>query len=655
MANYQYDEGGSMAAYFMLTFLSLVLIPFTFMQFTSSSSRKHEASGCGCSLCLKQQQRIKKRNKRSLLNPKLGAKTLFLLGGWCLFVFLSYKVTTIRSDTKVYDPFEILGINSGLSEKEIRSHYRKLSLKFHPDKVKLEADQTMEMMEAHFIELTKAYKSLTDETIRRNYELYGHPDGRQEVSMGIAIPKWVVEGQHKFLVLIGYCLVLGALLPLIVGRWWFGNKIRTKDGVHVKSAEIFFKNIKEDTNIKELLDCLGRAYEIEFPKVNAALGDLEEKVRSRLDEKYKGSSAQTLLYAYLLRIPIDDPSLLKAQDEVIFRSPALLSSLLNIAMAHNWLTPTLNAMRLHAHLVQAVSPTLPSSEATIFSQLPNVSENDVKSVLEEIGKPDVKTFIEHLQKISDERAKEAAKAAESWGKLELVEATFKVIGERIVTPMSIVQLLIKVRVSPSTGVKHEQNDEKDVDSIKRSIKSNEEKDQSFLVSKRDTEELTNGLEVLKSSHTPYWPMTRKPSWWVLVTDAKLNRTVMPPMRISDVPISDPSKDRNFRSYKLQFQAPQQVGLFTWKLQIVSDTFLGDEIMQDMILKIDDISLLSAEEQGRDDDISDPEEDSLAGQMALMKGGNVKRSPVHDESDDESETDEGESVSDSSSSSSSDSD
>ena len=56
---------------------------------------------------------------------------------------------------------------------------------------------------------------------------------------------------------------------------------------------------------------------------------------------------------------------------------------------------------------------------------------------------------------------------------------------------------------------------------------------------------------------------------------------MPPMRISDVPISDPSKDRNFRSYKLQFQAPQQVGLYTWKLQIVSDTFLGDEIVRDM--------------------------------------------------------------------------
>ena len=300
----------------------------------------------------------------------------------------------------------------------------------------------MEMMESHFIELTKAYKSLTDETIRKNFELYGHPDGRQQISMGIAIPKWVVEGQHRFLVLVGYCLVLGALLPLIVGKWWFGNKIKTKDGVHVKSAEIFFKNVKEDSTISDLLSYLGRAYEVEFPKITTPLGDLEGKVRSRLDEKYKGSAAQTLLYAYLLRIPIENPSLLKgqyfllllrydielfllAQEDVIFRSPALLASLLNIAMAHNWLTPTLNAMRLHAHLVQAVSPSLASSEATIFSQLPNVNEDDVKTVLKEVGTPDVKSFIEHLKKISNERAKEAAKAAESWGKLELVESSFK--------------------------------------------------------------------------------------------------------------------------------------------------------------------------------------------------------------------------------------
>lgn len=37
MAQYHYDEGGNMAAYFLITFLSLVLIPMTLSLFNSSS------------------------------------------------------------------------------------------------------------------------------------------------------------------------------------------------------------------------------------------------------------------------------------------------------------------------------------------------------------------------------------------------------------------------------------------------------------------------------------------------------------------------------------------------------------------------------------------------------------------------------------------
>ena len=213
----------------------------------------------------------------------------------------------------MYDPYEILGIRTGTSEKDIKSHYKKLSRKFHPDKVKLAANQTMEMVEAYFVELTKAYKSLTDETVRKNLEMYGHPDGRQEVSMGIAIPKWVVEGQHRFIVLVGYCFVLGGLLPMIVGKWWFGNRIKTKDGVNAKSASLFFKNIKEESNLVDLLGCLGRAFEIECPKVLSSLGIVEEEVRTRLGGSYKGSPAQTLLYAHLLRIELPNDSMRKGK------------------------------------------------------------------------------------------------------------------------------------------------------------------------------------------------------------------------------------------------------------------------------------------------------------------------------------------------------
>lgn len=38
MANYNYDEAGNMAAYFLLTFLLIVLVPFSWPSSSSSAS-----------------------------------------------------------------------------------------------------------------------------------------------------------------------------------------------------------------------------------------------------------------------------------------------------------------------------------------------------------------------------------------------------------------------------------------------------------------------------------------------------------------------------------------------------------------------------------------------------------------------------------------
>ena len=69
----------------------------------------------------------------------------------------------------------------------------------------------------------------------------------------------------------------------------------------------------------------------------------------------------------------------------------------------------------------------------------------------------------------------------------------------------------------------------------------------------------------------------------------MNRLVMPPMRITDLPLSDPSKERNYRTYKLQFQAPPNAAIFQWKIHVVSDTFLGEEVSQDIV--VCDLSML----------------------------------------------------------------
>lgn len=87
MAHYQYDEGGGMAAYFMLSFLTLILVPLSYSLVPSKSAlsmssqetlifnsdpEHADIGGCPCSLCVEQRDRIEKKEKRSLLRPKLG-------------------------------------------------------------------------------------------------------------------------------------------------------------------------------------------------------------------------------------------------------------------------------------------------------------------------------------------------------------------------------------------------------------------------------------------------------------------------------------------------------------------------------------------------------------------------------------------------------
>ena len=63
--------------------------------------------------------------------------------------------------------------------------------------------------------MQKAYKALTDETARANLKRYGHPDGPQGYSVGVALPKWLLnknDGQAQVLILLGI-LLIGIMIP----------------------------------------------------------------------------------------------------------------------------------------------------------------------------------------------------------------------------------------------------------------------------------------------------------------------------------------------------------------------------------------------------------------------------------------------------------
>lgn len=71
------------------------------------------------------------------------------------------------------DYYEVLGVDHGADNKEIKAKYRKLALKYHPDR-----NQGDKQAEEKFKEAAEAYEVLRDPEKRSIYDQYGH-DGLQ--------------------------------------------------------------------------------------------------------------------------------------------------------------------------------------------------------------------------------------------------------------------------------------------------------------------------------------------------------------------------------------------------------------------------------------------------------------------------------------------
>jgi translocation protein SEC63 len=190
------------------------------------------------------------------------------------------------------------------------------------------------------------------------------------------------------------------------------------------------------------------------------------------------------------------------------------------------------------------------------------------------------------------------------------------MGEKVITPSSLVQLVVKARFIPpgSTNISEVNPAElEDVDP--------DEDDLDALMGRKppknrptktvNGQQVENKIETIQPplAHAPYLARDHSPRWHIFLADAKQGKMAVPPFTFTtfDKPLFDEAGKPTFnvQTLKMQFQAPPQVGDFTFVMHMMCDSYLGLDTKLDITLHVDDPAKAAALEE--EDDISEPDE------------------------------------------------
>lgn len=404
---------------------------------------------CHCEGCCK--KRVIIANADPYKNVKTLAVKCSIIFGWALLIFLTYKVSQFDYEMSNFDPYEILGVPLGASKSEVKRAYHKQSIVLHPDK------ETGD--EKAFVKLTKAYKALTDDDARKNWEKYGNPDGPSAMSFGIALPSWIVEKENSVWVLGLYALVFMVALPITVGTWWYRSIRFSGDKVLLDTTQLYFYFFHKTPNmaLKRVIMILAASLEfdkrhnsqvVERPTDNEEVPSLI-KLLPHLNEKCKeiplcrlySVKTRALIHAHLSRLPLNPHTLEKDRQFVLRKAPYLVQEMVSVVNQLIMLAyagrisssklPSIetieNCMKLAPMLIQGLwefkSPLL---------QLPHLTEDNLKYFVNK------KRYIKSLQQFAklpndesrsllrDFSEQEYDDVMKVLGKMPLIDFSFKV-------------------------------------------------------------------------------------------------------------------------------------------------------------------------------------------------------------------------------------
>eukprot|EP00051_Salpingoeca_urceolata_P033033 m.18548 g.18548 ORF g.18548 m.18548 type:complete len:702 (+) comp5743_c0_seq2:88-2193(+) len=378
---FEYDSSGNTTIYFLMSGIVLYLVPATISRLSKKSDSekdKVEELLCVCKPCRNKRHLVESRKKKEFISWG----TIVYITAWVLLLVMAYAVTTFEHEA-IWDPFEVLGLDSSATTQEIKKKYRDLSKQLHPDR------NLGEETSAMFMRVAKAYEALTDDATRENWEKYGNPDGPQAASFGIALPKWIVDKQNSGLVLGVYVLLLIIVLPVVVASWWYKSMKYVKDEVLVKTVQRLTHYVTKSASIKGLVEAISLAEEFDTLKARTSDGRELPHLLSQLPDlprafnKFKAFTkenikARIILHAHLERLDMSE-AMMEDWLECMDKLPVLLKAVVDVVAyqeirEHGFLRVCLHTMNLQQMLVQA----LPTAHSEPLLQIPHFDDQAVR-------------------------------------------------------------------------------------------------------------------------------------------------------------------------------------------------------------------------------------------------------------------------------------
>ncbi|KAI0128742.1 Sec63 Brl domain-containing protein [Xylariales sp. AK1849] len=652
-SDYSYDQEGLYYPFFLFTLSGLITLPLTYNLLRRSTDASALAPRIKSDYksehhdIVEAQRATQKRKQRKV------KRFIAAVVGWVVMAGMLYLIlNTQQSVAKIWNPYDILGVPESYTEKQIKSFYKKLSIKFHPDKIRPDPakNETVESLSNKWVDITKAYQALTDDEVRQNWIQYGNPDGKQGYSIGIALPKFIIsDGNGKYVVLV-YALLLGVLLPYLVGSWWYGTQALSKEGVLVESANRLFREYEDSDDEGRVVAALSAGKEFEKPlkgdKAESGLSKIESRalaagIMSDKDQDKLESldgvkrKVLALLWAYLGRIELDDQALDNAKYMVAPIAAGMAQSYNAIALAYGNTKAIVASYLTTQRLIQAIPP-----KASPLLQLPHFTTAIVKAVEGEskahltvqqfMDQPDAQRRSLAVGKnlLSDAQYLEAVNVARQLPQLRVAKAFFKVTGEKYIIPSSLVSLVVKGRIIPpgSTSVPAvKEADLEDIDPVEGDLEA---------LKKDDDQRILPPL-----AFAPRFARQHSPRWYIFLSDSKQGKMAVPPFTFTtfDKPIytAEGKPTFNMQTLKAQFAAPPGPGHYTFVLNVICDSYIGFDTKMEVTLVVDDAD--KATDVDAESDISEPDEDSLAGQMNALKGGAPPKPKKRRDTSDEEES------------------